>query len=115
MAHLPKPSKLLMDGFVKLKGRHNDHSLIEKGYDGEYSACALGLIYIGTGVSPEALAKGDIDTTALNKQLFDSWIAVNPVTGDDANPIDTVIVDLNDNQKWSPTQVSNWLRESLGL
>lgn len=114
MAKLPKPSKLLMDGFVALKGRHNDHSLIVKQDDGQYSACALGLIYIGTGVSAESLHKGGINTSKLNEQLFDSWIAVNPVTEIEGS-IDSVIVDLNDRQKWSPVQISNWLRDALGL
>jgi hypothetical protein len=114
MANLPKPSKLLIDGFIKLQGRHNDHRLIDKEPDGSYSACALGLIYVGTGIDPESLYKGTTDTSALERQLFDGWKAFNPITGSESSISDTIVT-LNDHHKWSPVQISNWLRDALGL
>ena len=116
MASLPhKPSKLMMEGFIKIEGRQAHGEMITTDYEtGDYAACALGCVYIGLGVSPDALAEECVDTEKLESQLFDGWNAWHP-EGGYYGKIPTIIADLNDESGWPVWKISNWLRDSLGL
>lgn len=115
MANLPyKPSKLMMKGFIDIEGRQAKDELIISEDGWNYAACALGCIYIGLGISPEALYEESVDTEKLNQQLFDGWKAYHPVSGY-LWPVVTILTDLNDTYDWPVWKISNWLSESLGL